>query len=66
MPESWTTEDMPDQSEKTIVVTGANSGLGLEATRAFVESGAHVVMACRNMDDGRTVKQRLQSAGYSG
>jgi NAD(P)-dependent dehydrogenase (short-subunit alcohol dehydrogenase family) len=66
MPESWTTEDIPDQSEKTIVVTGANSGLGLEATRAFVESGAHVVMACRNMDDGRTVKQRLQSAGYSG
>ena len=66
MSESWTTADMPDQSEKTVVVTGANSGLGLEATRAFVENGAHVVMACRSVDDGRTVKQRLESAGYIG
>ena len=36
----WTAADVPDLSGKTVVVTGANSGLGFEATRAFAEKGA--------------------------
>jgi NAD(P)-dependent dehydrogenase (short-subunit alcohol dehydrogenase family) len=47
---AWTTADMPDQSGRTAVVTGANGGLGLETSRALAAAGAHVVMAARNQD----------------
>jgi NAD(P)-dependent dehydrogenase (short-subunit alcohol dehydrogenase family) len=45
---AWSTDDIPDLSDKVAVVTGANSGLGLESTRALAGAGAHVVMAARN------------------
>jgi hypothetical protein len=48
----WTAADVPDQSGKTVVVTGANSGLGFEATRVFAGRDATVVMACRSIDRG--------------
>lgn len=47
---SWTTADMPDQTGRTAVVTGANGGLGLETARALAAAGAHVVMAVRNQE----------------
>jgi NAD(P)-dependent dehydrogenase (short-subunit alcohol dehydrogenase family) len=49
---SWTPSDAPDQTGRTAVVTGANSGLGYEVTKALAERGAHVVMACRSTDRG--------------
>jgi NAD(P)-dependent dehydrogenase (short-subunit alcohol dehydrogenase family) len=47
---SWTAADIPDQSGRTAVATGANGGLGLETTRALAAAGAHVVMAVRNRE----------------
>jgi NAD(P)-dependent dehydrogenase (short-subunit alcohol dehydrogenase family) len=47
---TWTSADIPDQSGRTAVVTGANGGLGLETSRALAGAGAHVVMAARNQD----------------
>ena len=44
----WREHDIPDQTGRIAVITGANSGIGLEAARALAGKGATVVMACRN------------------
>ena len=46
-----------DLSGKTFIVTGANSGVGLETTRQLVKQGAHVVMACRRVEAGEAEAQ---------
>ncbi|WP_026425147.1 oxidoreductase [Actinokineospora inagensis] len=49
----WTAADIPDQSGKTVLVTGANSGLGLRTARVLAGRGALVIMACRSVERGR-------------
>ena len=44
----WTATDIPDQSGRTYVITGANSGLGAVTARALGARGAEVILACRN------------------
>ena len=44
----WTPADLPDQSGRTALVTGANSGLGLQTSLELARKGARVLMACRN------------------
>jgi NAD(P)-dependent dehydrogenase (short-subunit alcohol dehydrogenase family) len=50
---------MPDLSDETVIVTGANSGLGFEATRAFASAGATVVLACRSRDRAESARDEL-------
>jgi len=62
MSNKWTINDIPDLSGKVIVITGANSGLGLESTKAIAAKGATVVMACRNMRKAETAKAEVLQA----
>ncbi len=54
LPRRWTIADIADQSGKTAVVTGANSGLGLRTAEALASKGAHVLLACRNPQKAAT------------
>ena len=56
---AWTTSQMPDMTAKTVIVTGANSGIGLEAARVFSAKGAHVVLAVRDEAKGRSAASAI-------
>ncbi len=45
---TWNPRALPDQTGRTIVVTGANAGLGYFTSEQLARAGAHVVLACRN------------------
>ncbi|WP_117594275.1 oxidoreductase [Haloprofundus halophilus] len=64
--DDWTAADVPRLDGQTVVVTGANSGLGYHATRAFAHRGAHVVMACRDMKRGEEARGELAASRPSG
>ncbi|MBZ6495220.1 oxidoreductase [Natrinema longum] len=57
----WTAADVPDQHDRTIVITGANSGIGLEATRELARNGARVIMACRSVERAKTAARDVQA-----
>lgn len=52
MPSKWTASDIPEQTGRVAVVTGANSGLGLITARELARAGAKVVIACRDTAKG--------------
>jgi NAD(P)-dependent dehydrogenase (short-subunit alcohol dehydrogenase family) len=58
---NWTTADIPDQTGRTAVVTGANTGLGLETAAALAAHGAHVVLAVRNLDKGKDAIGKIEA-----
>jgi NAD(P)-dependent dehydrogenase (short-subunit alcohol dehydrogenase family) len=58
-PTRWAAVDIPSQAGRTVVVTGANSGIGLGAVRELAAAGARVVMACRDTAKGEAAAARL-------
>src|SRR5690242_3226584 len=60
-PERWSAADIPDQTGRIAVVTGANSGLGLETTRELARHGAQVIMAVRNLDKGAAAAGQIRA-----
>ncbi|OKH77957.1 short-chain dehydrogenase [Mycobacterium sp. ST-F2] len=58
----WTTANIPDQTGRTAVITGANTGLGFETAAALADKGAHVVLAVRNLDKGKEAVDRIRQA----
>ena len=57
----WTAADVPDQSGRTALVTGANSGLGLHTSLELARKGARVLMACRDTGRGEAALARVRS-----
>ena len=55
----WTLKQVGDQTGKTVIVTGANSGLGFATATALAGAGAHVVLACRSAERGKSAVARL-------
>jgi NAD(P)-dependent dehydrogenase (short-subunit alcohol dehydrogenase family) len=58
----WTAADIPDQTGRTAVITGANTGLGFETAAALAGRGARVVLAVRNLEKGKQAAARITAA----
>jgi NAD(P)-dependent dehydrogenase (short-subunit alcohol dehydrogenase family) len=55
----WSEQDIPNQAGRTVLITGANSGIGLRAAQVLAEHGARVLLACRSADRGATAVQAV-------
>jgi NAD(P)-dependent dehydrogenase (short-subunit alcohol dehydrogenase family) len=58
----WTTANIRDQTGRTAVITGANTGLGYETAAALAARGASVVLAVRNLDKGKEAARRIEQS----
>jgi len=55
----WSSTDIPNQKGKTIIITGATSGLGKEATKVLTQKNANVIMAVRNAEKAQRVAKLI-------
>ncbi|MEV4054529.1 oxidoreductase [Amycolatopsis sp. NPDC049688] len=62
MTQRWTEEDIADQSGRAVVVTGANSGLGLRTAEVLAGKGARVLLACRSAERGAKALDIVKAA----
>ncbi len=60
--QKWSEADVPDQSGRIAIVTGANSGLGFETARVLAAQGATVVLAVRDTDKGEAAAANISEA----
>jgi NAD(P)-dependent dehydrogenase (short-subunit alcohol dehydrogenase family) len=58
----WTEADVPDQSGRVALITGANSGIGFEAARVLAEHGATVVLGCRDAARAEAAREQITAA----
>jgi NAD(P)-dependent dehydrogenase (short-subunit alcohol dehydrogenase family) len=62
----WTTEKMGNQAGRTVIVTGANTGIGFETALALYKAGAHVVIACRDKDKAVKALEEMKKQNGDG
>ena len=52
---------MPDQTGKTVFITGANTGIGYDTARVLAQRGARVLLGCRSEAKGREAIAKIKS-----
>ena len=57
---NWTTNNIPDQKGRVVIITGATSGLGKEAARVLAGKDARVILAVRNLSKGESVADEIR------
>jgi NAD(P)-dependent dehydrogenase (short-subunit alcohol dehydrogenase family) len=63
---SWTAADIPDQTGRIVLITGANSGLGLRSAEALARAGAQVLLACRNPAKAASALEAVEACATTG
>jgi NAD(P)-dependent dehydrogenase (short-subunit alcohol dehydrogenase family) len=63
--QNWTKDNIPDQKNRVIIVTGSSSGIGFEAAKALAEKNAAIIIAVRNEEKGKHAIERIKEA-YAG
>lgn len=63
---AWSAVDVPDQTGRVALVTGANSGIGLEAARVLAGSGATVLLACRSRPKAERALEEIRGTDPKG
>lgn len=58
---NWTAADVPDQTGKTVIVTGSSSGIGYETARVLTGKGATVMIAVRSLEKGNAAAEKLRA-----
>ncbi len=66
LPGRWSPADIPDQSGRLVVITGGNSGIGLEAAKVFAEEGADVLIATRSAEKGEAAVEQIKAGAAPG
>jgi len=58
---NWTADDIPDQSDRVIIITGANTGLGYKTAEILAKKGARIILACRSEEKGKTAVENIKA-----